>query len=199
MAANTETINFALPKIFLMNFRRSFEIAFVGLKPGIHQFDFEVDDLFFSHYGTHDFETCAAKVKVQLDKKPGFFLLHFDIDGWVQTGCDKCGNSLRLQLWEEFKMMVKMVDDPELMNQQGDDPDMFYISRGESHLHMADWIYEFVMLSIPMQRRCSEQDLGGDQCNKDVLAKLARMEKDAGKEVVNTLQQQLEKIKKTDS
>lgn len=182
-----------------MNFRRSFEIAFVGLKPGIHQFDFEVDDLFFSHYGTHDFETCAAKVKVQLDKKPGFFLLHFDIDGWVQTGCDKCGNSLRLQLWEEFKMMVKMVDDPELMNQQGEDPDVFYISRGESHLHMADWIYEFVMLSIPMQRRCSEQDMGGDQCNKDVLAKLASMEKDAGKEVVNTLEKQLEKIKKIDS
>jgi uncharacterized metal-binding protein YceD (DUF177 family) len=199
LAANTKTINFALPKIFLMNFRRSFEIAFVGLKPGIHQFDFEVDDLFFSHYGTHDFETCAAKVKVQLDKKPGFFLLHFDIDGWVQTGCDKCGNSLRLQLWEEFKMMVKMVDDPELMNQQGEDPDVFYISRGESHLHMADWIYEFVMLSIPMQRRCSEQDMGGDQCNKDVLAKLASMEKDAGKEVVNTLEKQLEKIKKIDS
>jgi hypothetical protein len=30
-----------------MGKRREFEIAFVGLKPGIHEFTYEVDDSFF--------------------------------------------------------------------------------------------------------------------------------------------------------
>ena len=28
--------------------KRQFEIAFVGLKPGIHEFNYELDDKFFS-------------------------------------------------------------------------------------------------------------------------------------------------------
>ena len=35
------------------------------------------------------------------------------------------------------------------MNDQEDDPDVYYISRGESHIDVADWIYEFINLSIP--------------------------------------------------
>jgi uncharacterized metal-binding protein YceD (DUF177 family) len=37
------------------------------------------------------------------------------------------------------------------MNEQEEDPDVYYISRSESHLHLAEWIYEFINLSIPMQ------------------------------------------------
>lgn len=181
-----------------MNFRRAFEIAYVGLKPGIHSFEYEVDDKFFVHYGDHDFESCTAKIQLKLDKKSSFMLLLFDIDGWIQTGCDRCGNPIRLQLWEEYKMMVKLVDNPDEMNDQEDDPDVFYISKGESHLHLADWIHEFVTLSIPMQKRCNEKEMGGPKCNKEALAKLANMESEAGKEQHNPLLKQLEKFKKTD-
>ncbi|HMW25268.1 MAG TPA: hypothetical protein PKC51_01440, partial [Ferruginibacter sp.] len=38
------------------------------------------------------------------------------------------------------------------------------------------WIYEFVLLSFPMQRMCSEEQMGGPQCNKEVLEKLKMME-----------------------
>ncbi len=182
-----------------MNFRRAFEIAFVGLKPGIHSFEFEVDDKFFANFGNHDFESCAAKIQLTLDKKNNFMLLSFDIDGWVQTGCDRCGNPLRLQLWEEYKMMIKLVDNPDELNHQEEDPDVYYISKGESHLHLADWIHEFVTLSIPMQKRCAEKDMGGPQCNNEVLMKLANMENEASKEHNNPLMQQLKKFKKTDS
>ncbi len=181
-----------------MNFRRAFEIAFVGLKPGVHPFEFEVDNKFFANYGNHDFESCTAKILLKLDKKSSFMLLLFDVDGWVQTSCDRCGNSLRLQLWEEFKMMIKLVDNPEELNDQEEDPDVYYISKGESHLHLADWIHEFVTLSIPMQKRCAENDMGESQCNIDVLKKLANMENEISKEHNNPLMQQLKKFKKTD-
>jgi len=156
-----------------MNFRRDYEIAFVGLKPGIHHYEFFIDDKFFSHYGQQDFSNCKANVKLELDKKNGFMLLKFDVDGTVDVSCDRCGNPLKLQLWDEFKVMVKLVDNPNEMNEQEEDPDVYYIDRGESHLHLADLTYEFINLSIPLQKMCAPDEMGGPRCNKEVLAKLS--------------------------
>jgi len=64
-----------------MNFRREFEIAFVGLKPGLHHFEYQIDDKFFAQYESQDFTNCKATVKLELDKKNSFMLLKFDIDG----------------------------------------------------------------------------------------------------------------------
>ena len=156
--------------------RRDYEIAFVGLKPGVHCFEYPINNEFFAHYNQQDFANCNANVKLELDKKNGFMLLKFDIDGTVDGNCDRCGNPLTLQLWDEFKVMVKLVDNPEEMNDQEEDPDVYYISRGESHLHLADWIYEFINLSIPLQKMCPPDEVGGSQCNKEVLDRLLKEE-----------------------
>jgi uncharacterized metal-binding protein YceD (DUF177 family) len=177
-----------------MSNRRAFEIAFVGLKPGIHEFDYEVDNKFFAHYGQPDFINCTAKIKLQLDKKNGFMLLKFDVDGSAEVVCDRCGNNLPMQLWDEFKIVVKMVEEPEVMNTQEEDPDVYYISKTESHLHVADWVYEFINLSIPMQRMCSETEMGGPKCNKEVLERLKQMENNTN-ETTNPIWKGLEKFK----
>jgi len=177
-----------------MNSRREFEIAFVGLKPGIHEFSYQVNDKFFEAYQQQDFRHCEANVKLVLDKKAGFMLLKFEISGKLEVICDRCGNSLPLELWDEFNILAKLVEDPDLMNQQEEDPDVYYISKGESHLHIADWIYEFVNLSIPTQRMCSEEEIGGPHCNKEVLAMLKKL--DIGKvKPDNPLSKGLEKFK----
>ena len=176
-----------------MNFRREFEIAFVGLKPGIHNYEYRVDDKFFSNYGNQDFTHCNAAIKLELDKKTSFMFLKFDIDGVADVNCDRCGNPLALRLWEEFKVMVKLVDNPDEMNEQEEDPDVYYISRSESHLHLADWIYEFINLSIPMQKMCPPDEVGGPQCNKEVLERLAKIE--VKKDEKNPLWKGLEKFR----
>jgi uncharacterized metal-binding protein YceD (DUF177 family) len=165
-----------------MNNRRAYEIPFVGLKPGIHEFEYRVDDKFFAEYGDQEFTNSAANVKLLLEKNAGFMMLKFDVDGKADVTCDRCGNNLTMNLWDEFKMMVKLVDDPATMNDQEEDPDVYYISKNESHLFVGDWIYEFVSLSLPLQKRCSEQEMGGPQCNIEVLERLKRMEDDVKKE-----------------
>jgi len=51
-----------------MSHRREFEIAFVGLKPGIHVFEYGIDDQFFVPYGEQDFINLEANVKLSLEK-----------------------------------------------------------------------------------------------------------------------------------
>lgn len=155
--------------------RREYDIAFVGLKPGIHVFNYTIGEKFFADYEAQDFSNIKATVQLTLDKKSGFMLLKFDIGGSLEAACDRCGNNLPMQLWDEFKMVVKLVENPDEMNMQEEDPDVYYISRTESHLHVADWIYEFINLSVPMTKMCSEAEMGGPQCNQAVLEKLRMM------------------------
>lgn len=78
-----------------MSNRRNFDIAFVGLKPGIHEFEYDVDDQFFLAYQEQDFRNCIAHVKLTLDKKHSFMLLKFEVGGKIDTTCDRCGNNFR--------------------------------------------------------------------------------------------------------
>jgi uncharacterized metal-binding protein YceD (DUF177 family) len=176
--------------------RRDYDIAFVGLRPGVHEYEYAITDKFFEAYQEQDFKNCNAQIKLNLDKKNGFMLLKFEIGGNLEVTCDRCGSlNLPLQLWDEFNIVVKLVDDPEVMNEQEEDPDVYYISHGESHLHIADWIYEFINLSIPMQKMCDEAEIGSSFCNKEALDILKKMDNEPEQQE-NPIWKDLEKLKK---
>lgn len=178
-----------------MSRRREFEIAFVGLKPGPHEFNYDITDRFFEAFQQQDFQQCRAHVKLTLDKKTGFMLLRFEVGGTLQVNCDRCNGNLPLELWDEFSVTVKMVEDPEQMNRQEDDPDVYYISRGESHIDVEEWIYEFINLSIPMHKTCSYEKMDGPDCNPAALDMLKKMEPEENEKKENPIWKGLEKFK----
>jgi len=112
-----------------MGQNRAYEIAFVGLQPGEHEFEYRIEDKFFIDFGPQDFSNCQTTVKLRLEKNVGFMQLRFDVDGTVDSQCDRCGNPLTIQLWDEFNLIVKLVDDPDAMNSNEEDPDIYYIDR----------------------------------------------------------------------
>jgi uncharacterized metal-binding protein YceD (DUF177 family) len=182
-----------------MNYRREFEIAFVGLKPGIHEYEYEITDRFFEAFQQQDFFNCKATVKLTLDKKTGFMLLKFEMGGSLEVVCDRCNNNLPLELWDDFNITVKMVDEPELMNNQEEDPDVYYISNGESHIDVANWIYEFINLSIPMQRTCTFEKMDGPHCNPTAREMLNKLNSGDKEQKTNPIWKGLEKFKDLDN
>lgn len=175
--------------------KRAFEIAFVGLKLGVHEFDYELDDQFFVDRGAIDLTNVVAKVKLSIEKNAGLMLLKFEVDGKADVSCDRCGNPLRIDLWDEFNMIVKLVDNPEEMNNTEEDPDVYYISRTESHLEVSDWLYEFVLLSVPNQKTCANDENGASTCNQEVLDKLKEMEVKTTEHNANNLWKGLDQFK----
>ena len=161
--------------------RRVYDIAFVGLKPGVHEFNYEITDKFFEAFQQQDFSNCRVNIKLLLDRKSSFMLLTFEIGGQLDVACDRCNNNITMDLWDEFKITVKMVEEPELMNDQEDDPDVYYISRGEGLINVENWIYEFINLSIPMHKTCGYENADGPQCNKEALKMLKKMDLEKAK------------------
>lgn len=165
-----------------MSGRREFEIAFVGLKPGVHEFTFEIRDSFFEDYGEQDFVDCHATIKLLLEKTTNFLMLRFQVGGTVKVVCDRCSSDLPMNLFEDFTVTIKAVENPDEMNETEEDPDVYYISRGESHLSLAPMIYEFINLSIPMQKECGFEDMDGQYCNpaaREILNKLRQAEEES--------------------
>ncbi|RYZ29898.1 MAG: DUF177 domain-containing protein [Chitinophagaceae bacterium] len=177
-----------------MSSRREYEIAFVGLKPGVHEFNYEITDRFFVEYGEQDFRDCKATVKLLLEKTNNFMMLRFQVGGTLQVICDRCNSDLPLNLFEDFTVTVKAVENAEEMNNTEEDPDVFYISRGESHLQVAPMIYEFINLSVPTQKECDYENMDGPYCNPAAREALQKM-RSGGEEKQNPLWKGLEKFK----
>ena len=52
---------------------REFTIPFVGLKDGKHEFDYRIDNTFFSFFDYDEFHKSDLEIKLDLTKKPNFF------------------------------------------------------------------------------------------------------------------------------
>lgn len=151
-----------------MKHNREFEIAWQGLKPGVHTYQYELTDkLMEGREGERDFSNLDANVTLTFDKKSNFFLLHFDIDGSVIVPCDRCGDDFSLRLWDEFDLMIKL--EGEHTEHTDEDADAVFIPRSETVIDISNWLYEFVMLSIPLQRVHPDKPNGEPGCNPEAL------------------------------
>jgi len=164
-----------------MKHHREFEIAWQGLKEGVHEYEFLLDDRFMKEQDApaemHDWN---ATVKLKLDKKVNFFLLHFDIGGRLALPCDRCGDDFELKLWDEFNLVVKLSGDSEEDVESEDEDDVVFIPRSETVLEISSWLYEFVMLSLPLQRIHPDKEDGTPGCNPQALKLLNQLSEPEG-------------------
>ena len=176
-----------------MKQNREFEIAWQGLKPGVHTYEYELNDKFFEgREGERDFKDLDVQVTLKFDKKTSFFMCHFDIDGSVTVACDRCGEDFKMRLWDEFELIIKLTgtEDAEEIDE---DADVVFVSRSETVLNISNWLYEFVMLSIPLQRVHPDKENGEPGCDPEVLKMLDELS-DPG-EVKNSIWKGLEALK----
>ncbi len=148
-----------------MKNRREFDIAFVGLTPGIHEYSYAVDDSFFDKFEKPEFTNSSINIHLSFDKKQSIFLLYFRIDGVVTIPCDRCGDDYAMTLWDEFDIVIKQIDDELVAQKTDDDAEVAYIGRSESILDVSPWIYEFIILSVPIQHIHPDDKDGISTCN----------------------------------
>ena len=160
-----------------MKYNREFEIAWQGLKPGPHHYSFAIDDRFMAeHQAPAEFHDWNAAIKLTFDKQSSFFRLHFDISGSVVTPCDRCGDDFKLDLWDEFDLLLKLTGEPEdELHEPDEEADVAFIPRSETVIDISNWIYEFVMLAIPLQRIHPDHADGAPGCNPLALKLLNQL------------------------
>lgn len=155
---------------------REFEIPYVGLKVGVHNFEYDIDGKFFQHFEESLISDCKVHVRLEFEKKETFFVLNFFIDGTVSTECDRCLVPFNKGIFGDYTCYIKFAEDP---TRQGDDAEVIYISRDETIIDVSHLVYEYINLCLPMQRLGCEKPGLEPQCNKEVLKYIAN-EKETG-------------------
>lgn len=130
-----------------MNILKDFLIQFSGLKLGKHQFEFQVNNTFFNHFGYDEFNDSDFKVIAILEKKSNMLEINFSHKGSVNIPCDLTNEDFDLPVKGKMKLIVKFGEE------FNDDNDEFIIlPHDEFQVDVSQYIYEMIVLSIPSKR-----------------------------------------------
>ena len=130
-----------------MNDLKEYLIPFVGLKIGKHQFDYQLDNTFFKHFDYDEFNDASIKVNIVLEKKTTMLELDFKHKGTVNVPCDVSGEEFDLPIKGKLKLLVKFGD---AFNDENEE--LLILPHGEFQVNVAQYIYESIILSVPLRR-----------------------------------------------
>ena len=130
-----------------MKVSNEYLIPFIGLKLGKHQFDYQIDKTFFDRFEYDEFESCNVKVDVVLEKKTTLMELHFKHKGTVNVPCDLTGEPFDLPIKGKIDVVVQFGD-----TFNDDNEELLILPHGEHQVDVSQYIYEMIVLSIPLKR-----------------------------------------------
>lgn len=156
-----------------MNILKTYDIPWKGLSNGSHHFDFEVDDRFFTAFEDSEIKGGNLSVSVDLDKSATMLLLSVSIDGDVTVMCDRCLGDLELPIEYDGDLRVKFSD--EISEYDGE---ILWMHPSDVELHLAQYIYESIILGLPFQKVHEEDEDGNPLCDEDMLARFKIVSQD---------------------
>jgi len=126
---------------------KEFDISFIGLKEGIHQFEYTIDKKFFDFFNYDDFYDSNVKVVLSFLKNTTIFELDFVFTGWVGVACDVTTELFHQSINAKMHLVVKFGDE---FNDENEE--LLIIPFAENKINVAQYIYETIVLAVPIKR-----------------------------------------------
>jgi len=150
-----------------VNRLKEYNIQFVGLEPGNHIFEFEVNDSFFEQFEFSQIQHGKIHVNVDLEKMERMMIFNIRLTGDVLVTCDRCTNEFYFPIEDDQKLIVKLgaeyVEESE---------DVVIIPETDYQVNLAAYIYEFIHLALPVRLLHPDDEQGNSTCDPDMLIRL---------------------------
>jgi len=166
-----------------------FRIPVSGLQDGHHQYDFTVGRDFLAAFPDTPVEEGDLQVHLDFYKRPAMFVLEFTVEGTVRAACDRCLETIDLPVAGEHRILVKFSEE-----ERAEEAEVIYVSPTLEEFNVAPYVYEFVVLSLPIVKvyECEEDE--NAPCNEEVLSYLEESENvEPGEETPNPIWDELKK------
>ena len=141
-----------------------------GLGQGVYTYDLQVDDRFFADFEGAPVDRADIDLTLTVDRRTREMMLEFDFAGTVATMCDRCTAAIDLPVADKRQLIVKFVANAESFE---DEADMIYLDADTGLFDVAPYVYEVVLLAIPMIKtydcRTGEPPY---PCDEDMLARI---------------------------
>ena len=143
-----------------------YTISFKGLSLGAHTFNWTIGNVFFAKYEMSEISAASINVELTLVKHSSFLELKFVMKGWADVVCDRCLDALKLDVTSENQLYVKFGE--RAGEDDSEDNDIIILPYSEDRLSVAQYLYEFAHLSLPIRRVHQDKS----ECNGDMISKL---------------------------
>lgn len=168
-------------------------IPYEGLKEGKHNFTFKIGDKFFEQFDSEqNFRNVEIDLNVDLMKDVTMLMFDFEHKGEVKVDCDRCLAEIPQYIRATNKLIVKFGE-----NTNEDDEMMVTLPNGEYEIDLAPYIYDYICLSFPWKKDCSDLSEEEKNCDSEMLKKIEALEVKAEPEDTegNPLWEELKKLK----
>lgn len=145
----------------------AYSIEFKGLSLGKHPFDFALDDEFFAEFPEGEIQKGTLKANVLLIKQNNLMEIECQIEGTVQVECDRCLELFDLPIYYSGTLYVKQGQP-----QADASPDVLFVGEHDHQLNLAQYLYESVGLSLPIQRHHGSNGTNPSLCDADMLGRM---------------------------
>jgi uncharacterized metal-binding protein YceD (DUF177 family) len=150
-----------------VNRLKEFTIQFVGLEPGNHKFEFEVNDTFFEHFEYSLIQHGKIQVTIDLEKTERMMIFTISLTGVVRVTCDRCTNEFDLPLSDNQRLIVKL--GAEYLEES---EDVVVIPETDYQIQLAPYIYEYIHLALPARLLHPDDENGNSTCDPDMLRRI---------------------------
>lgn len=144
----------------------NYKLILKDLSLGVTSYSYELDDSYFKLINDEESDVKRGKLtaEVQVTRSATAFEILFKITGAVQVPCDRCLDDVSMQVDTNNKLIVKFGAE---YSEESDE--IVIIPEEEGEINIAWFLYEFIMLSLPMKHVHP-----AGQCNKVVSSKLRK-------------------------
>jgi uncharacterized protein len=158
---------------------QQYSIPYTGLKLGVHEFEFEVNDDFFSGFEHSLVKNGRLNVSLDLDKQETMMILNFHIEGEMMLDCDVCLADYPYQVMINERQIAKFTGDTDL---EEDTEEIIVLTKNENEINIAPLIYEYITLAVPYINRCADEG-NTKWCDQEMIEKLRQLSVDAQAEI----------------
>jgi uncharacterized protein len=158
-----------------LNALKEYNIGFVGLSLGNHQFNFSVGEEFFACFETSEVEKGQLSLILSMEKQNNMMVFEFNFDGFVELTCDRCVEPYNQNLEFENTLFVKFGEE---YAEQTDE--IVIIPSGSSHFDISQYVYEYIHLALPMQHLHGNSPKEEVGCNPQALEYIEKYKRKEG-------------------
>ena len=126
---------------------KEFNIPFVGLKEGKHEFQYLIDNKFFEAFNFDEYVNTSIEVLLTFVKKSTLFELVFVAEGSVELPCDVTNELFNQEIKSELPLVVNF--GPEY---NSDNEEILVLPHEAYEMNVAQFIYEMIVLAVPNKR-----------------------------------------------
>ena len=133
---------------------KKYILYFSSLTNGDSFFSYKIGNSFFENIDDLDFTNPNLNVDLRVEKTAILYVLHFTIKGSFDLQCDLSLELFKHKLSLNNKLIVKFGD----FMQEYDD--MLILPNGSDSINIYDYIYDMIVLSVPMKKKHPKIDDG---------------------------------------